>query len=188
MALSKLTSGPTSLAVQDLDLVRVVSCHLLDVRQGARHVVEVRLVGLRNLGSLPVRESVGQNVGDQRGVRSVGGEQVVGGAIGELVPAVGGTDGEAGVKLLHDADVLVELSAGQVATVEGLGTDGDGLDRLLVAGDSILNGCEVLEERGVLGAHVARGLRAKPNIRRLNQYVPTTDATGGKSRLTRYPA
>lgn len=145
-----------------MNLVSIGARNLLDVRHGTSHIIKVRLVGLVGDGTLPVGEGVGQDVGHHGVGVGVGGEQVIGSAIGELVPAVGGTDGHLGELLGDGGDVVVQLGTGQIATVEGLGADGDGLDDVLVAGDGLLEGGKVLLEGGIVGAHIALVLSADP--------------------------
>lgn len=148
------------------------------MRLGARHVTEVGLVGLVGRGTLPVGEGVGQHVGHHGVLHGVGGEEVVGSAVGELVPAVGGTDGGAGEVLPHGADVVVELGAGQVAAVEGLGTDGDGLDDAFGSGHGLSQSRKVLLEGGIVGAHVALVLGADPkkwNRSDMSKLLPSTE-------------
>jgi hypothetical protein len=157
-----LTGGPASLAVDHTDLVGVVTRNLLDVGHGTGHVIEVGLVGLVGDGTLPVGEGVGQDVGHHGVGVGVGGEQIVGSAVSKLVPAVGGTNGHLGELLGDCGDVVVQLRAGQIATVEGLGADSDGLDDVLIARDGFLEGSKVLLEGGIVGAHIALVLLADP--------------------------
>jgi hypothetical protein len=82
------------------------------------------------------------------------GEESVTSTVGELVPAVGGTDKDTLGDLVHNvANVGVELGSGQVATVKGLGTDSDGVDDVLVTGDGLLDGGPIFRE-GRLGKKV----------------------------------
>lgn len=75
------------------------------------------------------------------------GEESVGSSIRELVPAVSGTDEDTLGRLAHDmADVSVELRSGQVPAVEGLGTDSDGVDDVLMTGDGFLDGGPIARE------------------------------------------
>lgn len=70
------------------------------------------------------------------------------GAVGELVPGVGGSDLDALRQLaLHSADLVRQLGAGEVAAIKGLGTDSDGIDGVGVAAGDIGDGLEVLLER-----------------------------------------
>lgn len=158
-----------------MNLGSLVASNALDVGHSTGHVIEVGLVSLFGLGTLPVGERVGQDVLDHGLVRAVGGEQVIGSAVGELVPAVGSTNDEVGEMLLDGANVLVQLGTGQVATVEGLRADGDGLDDILVTGNGVLDRVEVLEEGGVLGCHVALVLGADPNNHEFGQYHVNQD-------------
>lgn len=156
------TSGPASLASSNVDLVGVGTGNLLDVRHGTRHVVKVGLVSLVGSSSLPVGKGIGQDVGDQRGRLGISGEEVIGSTIGELVPAVGGTNRDALELVGDETNVVVQGGTSLVTAVEGLGADGDGLDHALVAGDGLLQGSEVLCERLVVGAQVAGILCADP--------------------------
>lgn len=158
-----LTSRPASLAVENLDLVPVGTGDLLDVRHGTGHIIEVGLVGLIGSSTLPVGKGVGQDVSDHGVGISVGGEQIIGSAISELVPAVGGTHSDAGELLRDRTDVVVKLRTGQITTVEGLRTDGDGLHDILIAGNGALESGKVLGERGVIGANIALVLGADPS-------------------------
>lgn len=126
------------------------------------HIVEVSLIRLVGGGTLPVRKGIGKHIGDHGVIIGVGSEQVVGSTVSELVPGVRRSDSGAGERLAHGADVLVELGAGQIAAVQGLGADGDGLDLVLVAGDVFLQGGKVLDEGGVVGAGVGFLLGADP--------------------------
>jgi len=82
------------------------------------------------------------------------GEEIVTSTVGKLVPAVSGTDQDVLRDLIHDmADVGVELGSGQVTTVQGLGTDSDGVNDVLVTGNGLLNGGPIGRE-GRLGKQV----------------------------------
>lgn len=127
------------------------------------HVLEVGLVSFLGRGALPVRERIGQHVLNQGSLLGVDSKQVVGGTVVELVPAVGGANLDGLVEVVgHQADVSVKLGASHVTTVKGLGSDGDGLDIFLVAGHSLLEGCEILLERGIIGAVLRLVLGAHP--------------------------
>lgn len=188
------TGGPASLASSNVDLVSVGTGNLLDVRHGTRHIVKVGLVGLVGSSSLPVGKGIGQDVGDKRGRLGIGGEEVVGSTVGELVPAVGGTNGDALELVGDETNVVVQGRTGLVTAVKGLGADGDGLDHALVAGDGLLQGSEVLCEGLVLGAQVIGILCADPKERfALASRGPWNVECGfwgieDMGFLTRYPA
>lgn len=75
------------------------------------------------------------------------GEESVSSAIRKLVPAVGSTDEDTLGHLTHNmADVSVELRSSQVPAVEGLGTDSDGVDDVLITGNGFLDGGPIARE------------------------------------------
>lgn len=123
-------------------------------------------MGLVGGSTLPVSKGIGQAVVRLAssyvkpqyhlhvGHHGLLGEKSVTGAVGELVPAVSGTNQDTLGDLVHDmGDVGVELRSGQVSAVESLGTDGDGVDDVLVTGDGLLNGGPVARE-GRLGQQI----------------------------------
>jgi hypothetical protein len=67
-------------------------------------------------------------------------------AIGKLVPAVHGTDGDLGELVLDLVDALQKLLSSDVSAVQALGADSDGLNDVFVSGDGVLEGVEVLVE------------------------------------------
>jgi hypothetical protein len=92
-------------------------------------------------GTLPEGEGVDHNY-----VRSA--DNGIAGSIGKLIPRVGGSNLDAGWQSrLDSADLVCELFAGEVSAVEGLGTDGDSVDRVLVLFGNVGDGLEVLLER-----------------------------------------
>lgn len=156
------TSGPASLAVNHLDLRGLVSSKLLNMLHSTGHIIEVSLMSLVSGSSLPVSKSIGQNVGNHGVFVSVGSEEVIGSTIGELVPGIGGTDGDIREGLLNGADVLVQLGTGQVATVKRLRANGNGLDGVRVLRDKLLQGGEILLERSIVDAIVVLVLFTDP--------------------------
>lgn len=68
-------------------------------------------------------------------------------AISELVPAIGGADFDArGQRRLDSADLLLELLTGEVSAVEGLGTDGYGVNGRGILISDVGDGFEVFLE------------------------------------------
>lgn len=95
------------------------------------------------------------------------GEQGVTGAVSELVPALGGADKNTLGHIVHNvADISVELGTGQVTTVESLGSDGDGVNDVLVTGDGLLNGGPISLERRLLQQVLSVGRLANPKRRK----------------------
>lgn len=90
--------------------------------------------------SLPVREAVGEQDIDTAG------DQGIGSSILVFVPAVGGSDLEAGDGLLDLVDSLQEFGAGEVAAVHRLGANGDGVDLVLEVGSVLDEGRLVLRQ------------------------------------------
>lgn len=88
--------------------------------------------------ALPVREAVGEQDIDTAG------DQGIGSSILVFVPAVGSSDLEAGNGLLDLVDSLQEFGAGEVATVHRLGSNGDGVDLVLVVGSVLDEGRLIL--------------------------------------------
>ena len=101
---------------------------------GLHHVVEKSGSGVANVLALPESKGVDQEVLDTAQ------DERVSRAVGVLVPAVRGADGDLGEHLLHLLDHLEQLSGLEVATVQGLGADSDGGDDILVSGDGLLEG------------------------------------------------
>lgn len=91
------------------------------------HIIEVGSRGVADLLSLPVGEGIDHQELDTTGDESVGG------AIGVLVPRVGGTDQSIGEGALHIIDFREEGGTGQGAAVEGLRADSDGVDLVFIA-------------------------------------------------------
>lgn len=95
------------------------------------------------------------------------GEQGVTGAVSELVPALGGADKNTLGHIIHNvADISVELGTSQVTTVEGLGSDGDSMNDVLVTGDGLLNGGPISLERRLLQQVLSVGRLANPKRRK----------------------
>lgn len=88
--------------------------------------------------SLPVREAVGEEDIDAAGDQSICSSVLV------LVPAVRGSNLEARNGLLDLVDSLQEFGASKVAAVHRLGSNGDGVDLVLVVGSVLDEGCLVL--------------------------------------------
>ena len=88
--------------------------------------------------TLPVREAVGEENIDAAGDQGIGSSVLV------FVPAVSGSDLEAGDGLLDLVDSLQEFGAGEVAAVERLGSNGDGVDLVLVVGSVLDEGSLIL--------------------------------------------
>ena len=116
---------PPGLTVPDLDRGRRAR-ELLDAVDGLGQVVEVDVVrtgGLVDGLVLPVRERV-----DEQDV-DVALDEGVGRAVGVLVPRVGRADFDFGGETGFDGvDFGEEFGAGEVAPVERLGADGDGVE------------------------------------------------------------
>lgn len=95
------------------------------------------------------------------------GEEGVSGAVSKLVPALGGANKNTlGHIIHHVADISVELGTSQVTTVEGLGSDGDSVNDVLVTGDSLLNGSPILFEGRLLQQVLSVGRLANPKERK----------------------
>lgn len=113
---------------------------LLNVGSSLVHVVEVDVGRVLPGSSLPESECV-----DEDNISRA--EDGVGGAVSELVPAVGGSDLDALRKSLLDSlDLALELLAREVAAVERLGADGDGVDDVLELVGDLLDGVQVVVE------------------------------------------
>ena len=97
-----------------------------------RHGGEEGLRGVTDLLVLPVWESVGQDQFDAAV------DDTIHAAVSPAVPAVGSTDLGVGESRLHVLDLGEKLLGGEVATVEGLRSNGDGVERVLVARDVLL--------------------------------------------------
>ena len=70
------------------------------------------------------------------------------GTVGELVPGVRSADLDAlGQLALDSADLLLQLRAGEVASVQGLGADGDSINGASIRAGDVGDGLEVLLER-----------------------------------------
>ena len=94
--------------------------------------------GLLDRLVLPVGEGV-----DEQDVDAAG-DQGVRGAVGVLVPGVGGPDLDLGGQAALDGvDLLEELGTGEVAAVEGLGADGNGVDGVGVLIGVLLDGAVI---------------------------------------------
>jgi hypothetical protein len=115
------------------------------------------------------------------------GEQIIAGTVGELVPAVGGTNKDTLGDTVHDMlDVGMELGPGQVTAVESLGANGDGVDDVLVTGDGLLDGGPVLGEGSLREQVVGIGGLADPV--EMEECVRAVSMWWGKSsRLTTCP-
>lgn len=115
---------------------------------GLGHVVEVDLGGVLDVGALPVGEGVGQDQVDAAL------DDGIAGAISPLVPRIGSADlGALGQHGADVVDLLEQLLAGEVAAVQRLGADGDGVDLVgvLVGGvrlEGLLVGLERLVDIG----------------------------------------
>lgn len=77
-----------------------------------------------------------------------GADDGIAGTVSKFVPRVGGSDLDAlGERALHSGNLLLQLRAGEVAAVQGLGADGDGVDGIGVGAGDVGDGLEVLLER-----------------------------------------
>jgi hypothetical protein len=119
-------SGPTSLAVPKLDSIERAS-HVLNVAERLLDVVEV---GLGRAGTDVVALPVGESVGKDQLYAAL--DKGIGGAISDLVPAVSKADKSTRQRVGDVVDLLEKFLASEVAAVEGLGADGDGVDLVLV--------------------------------------------------------
>lgn len=149
---------PSGLASPDLGSLGCAASDLLDVGRGLVHVVHENVClsscqylshqhrrdggsyGVVAAGALPEGKSV-----DHDDISSA--NDSITGTVGELVPGVGGSDLDALRQLALDgADLVAQLGAGEVAAVEGLGANGDGVNGVGVAAGDIGDGLEVLLE------------------------------------------
>lgn len=135
-------SGPASLAVPELEAVERAS----DVLNVAESLLDVVEVGLGRAIADVVTLPVGEGVGHEQLHAAL--DDGIGSAVGVLVPGVRGADKGAGQRVGDVVDLLEELLAGEVAAVQGLGADSDGVDLVLVLrnilGQSVLVGVEAL--------------------------------------------
>ena len=91
-------------------------------------------------GALPESKCV-----DHDDIRST--DDGIAGSISKFVPRVGGSDLDALGQLgLDGADLVLELLAGEVSTVESLGTNGYGVDAVGVLLGNVGDGLEILVE------------------------------------------
>lgn len=134
--------GPASLAVPQLRCGRRAG-YALDVLEGLHHVVEVLGSGVADFLSLPEAERVDEEKLDTTF------DQRVGCTVGEFVPAVGSADLDGWEHLLDAVDLVEQLLTGKVATVQGLGADGDGVDCVLIARNVLFQGTGVGVEGGL---------------------------------------
>ena len=132
-------SGPSSLSVPDLRHL-LGAGNLLDVGDSLEHVVQVNLGSVIPGSTLPERKRVDQD--DIRGTNDS-----ITSSIRELVPGVGGADLDGARDLALDSYNLgLELLAREVAAVEGLGADSDGVDLVGVGLSDTDDGVEVVVE------------------------------------------
>lgn len=122
---------------------------------GASHVLEVGSGSVLDVLTLPVGEGIGENNVDATLHDSVTS------TIGPLVPGVGGADlGTLRQDGANVIDLVEQLVASEVAAVQRLGTDGDGVDLVsILVGrvglEGLLVGLERLVDVGPIGG---RGL------------------------------
>ena len=115
------------------------SGNLLDVGNGLVHVVKIDMGGVADVVALPECEGI-----DEENLGSV--DKRISRSISVFVPAVGSADFEARNRLLDFQDLVPKLCAGEVAAVQGLGTDGDGIDLVPELGRVFLDGIQVIVE------------------------------------------
>ena len=131
----------------------------MDVLNSLHHIIEESGSGVVDVLALPKRKGVDEEVLDAAQ------DERVSRAVGVLVPAVGGADGDLGEHLLHLPDHLEQLSGLEIATVEGLGADGDGGDDIFVSGDGLFEGGLVcIEGLGDVGPGIVRTVQSITSI------------------------
>lgn len=180
--------GPAGFAGPDLGGFGTAAGYFLDVCGRLEHVVEVDVAAdmlvygyidghgkcVRSViaaGALPEGKSVDHD--------DIGGaDDSITGSVGELVPRVCGSNLDARGQLRLDSlDLTGELLASEVAAVERLGADGDGVDGVGVLLGNVGDGLEVLVE-GLLDIG--------PVVSQLVYLVVIFEVSGGL-KLTRYP-
>lgn len=98
--------------------------NVLNVGNSLEHVVKVDVGRVLGGSALPEGKSV-----DEQDIRRL--DDGIRSSIGVFVPAVGGADLDAWERLLDGLHLACELLAGEVAAVEGLGSDSYGVDLVL---------------------------------------------------------
>jgi len=135
----RTSSRPASLAVPHLGHILVTANALLDVGGSLEHVVKVDVGGILPGSALPESKRV-----DEDDISSA--KDGIRGSISELVPAVGSADLDSREGLLDSLDLALQLLAGEVAAVQGLGTNGDGVDGVLEFASYLLDGVQIIVE------------------------------------------